>query len=92
MNDHAELPAETQPLSALCLGDRAQVRRIDGGKLMAQRMGMIGIRPGVEVCVVHGPGSRGAVLQVGGAQIALGRGVIDHIRVASVADRQGGRP
>jgi len=30
---------------------------------------------------VHGPGRRGAVLQVGGARIALGRGVIEQIRV-----------
>jgi ferrous iron transport protein A len=32
--------------------------------------------------VVHGPGQRGAVLQVGGARIALGWGVIQHIEVA----------
>lgn len=68
-------------LSALRSGERARVCSIDGGRFMAQRMGMLGIRRGVDVRVVHGPGPRGAVVQVGGARIALGRGVIEQIHV-----------
>ena len=98
MSDVASISGEWRALSSLRLGEGGKVRVIDGGRFMTQRMGMLGIRPGVEVRVVHGPGKRGAVLQVGGARIALGRGVIERIRVekSPCADVsacvQGGRP
>ena len=81
MNVQETKSTTLRALSRLRRGDHARVRVIDGGRAMAQRMGMLGIRPGVDVHVVHGPDMRGAVLLVGGARIALGRGVIDCIRV-----------
>ncbi|WP_298294562.1 FeoA domain-containing protein [Thiomonas sp.] len=69
-------------LAQLAHGQCAKVVDVDGGRALAQRMVMLGIRRGVALCVVHGPGARGAVVQVGGARIALGRGVTDKIRVA----------
>lgn len=89
--------AELRALTHLCRGEHATVRAIDGGRLMTQRMSMLGIRPGADLCVVQGPGTRGAVVLVGGARIALGRGVIEHIRVesrpaAEVPRRSAGRP
>ncbi|BDB15208.1 hypothetical protein ANFP_25280 [Acidithiobacillus ferrooxidans] len=51
---------------------------------MQQRLGMLGIRRDTLVRVVHGPGKRGAVLQVGGARVALGWGVIQRVRVAII--------
>ncbi|MGE0072858.1 MAG: ferrous iron transport protein A [Thiomonas sp.] len=74
--------ANVLSLAQLTHGQCAEVVDFDGGQVMAQRMVMLGIRRGVALCVVHGPGARGAVVQVGGARIALGRGVIDKIRVA----------
>jgi len=65
----------------LKLGDSARVRDVTGGRGMQQRMRMLGIRRGTDIRVVHGPGQRGAVLQVGGARIALGWGVIQRIEV-----------
>ena len=65
----------------LKLGDSARVRDVTGGRGMQQRMSMLGIRRGTDIRVVHGPGKRGAVLQVGGARIALGWGVIQRIEV-----------
>ncbi|MEJ2288447.1 MAG: FeoA family protein [Deinococcales bacterium] len=70
-------------LSSLRRGERARVERIEGSASLAQRLRMFGIRPGIDVLVLHGPNGRGAVLQVGGGRIALGRAVVDRILVAS---------
>ncbi|HKI58572.1 MAG TPA: FeoA family protein [Trueperaceae bacterium] len=63
-------------------GATARVTRIAGSRSVSQRMRMLGIRPGVDVRVLHGPDRRGAVLGVGGARIALGRAVLSTVRVA----------
>lgn len=55
--------------------------RVGGGRTVRQRVRMMGIRPGVQVRVVHGPDRRGAVLEVGGARIALGHAVLPTIVV-----------
>ncbi|MCK9189548.1 FeoA family protein [Acidithiobacillus sp.] len=65
----------------LNLGDSARVRDVGGGRSIQQRMSMLGIRRGIDISVVHGPSKRGAVLQVGGARVALGWGIIQHIEV-----------
>ncbi len=77
--------SEVVSLAQLPYGQSAQVVDFDGGRAMVQRMVMLGIRRGVPLRVVHGPGPRGTVVQVGGARIALGRGVTDKIRVAPIA-------
>ena len=89
VNDRKANGEALRVLSALQPGESARVRAVDGGRSMAQRMSMLGIRRGVELRVVHGPGLRGAVVQVGGARIALGRGVIERIRVESHSDLDG---
>ncbi|MEJ2686909.1 MAG: FeoA family protein [Gammaproteobacteria bacterium] len=89
MNDRRADGEALRALSALQSGESARVRAVDGGRSMAQRMSMLGIRRGVELRVVHGPGLRGAVVQVGGARIALGRGVIEQIRVEAQTDLDG---
>ena len=70
-------------LSALAPGGCAVVHEVCGGRPMVQRMLMLGIRRGTALRLLHGPGARGAVVGVGGARIALGRDVIEHIRVHS---------
>ncbi|MGC9162498.1 MAG: FeoA family protein [Thiomonas sp.] len=75
---------EVVSLAQVRHGQCARVVSIDGGRTMAQRMVMLGIRRGVPLCVVHGPGVRGTVVQVGGARIALGRGVTDKILVTPI--------
>ncbi len=70
-----------QSVASLSQGDCAEVGFVGGGKAMIQRLAMLGIRPGVKICVLHGPGGRGAVLRVGGTRVALGRGVIEMILV-----------
>jgi ferrous iron transport protein A len=92
--DHTSAPLTaptpaTQPETAvtgLRRGQKARISRISGGLVMTQRMAMLGIRPGVDILAVHGPGKRGAVLQVGGARIALGTEIIENI-VVSVGER-----
>lgn len=68
------------------LGRCARVVEINGGRAMTQRMLMLGIRRGTDLCIVHGPGGRGAVVRIGGARIALGRGVTEKIRVQLAAE------
>ncbi|MBU1175255.1 MAG: ferrous iron transport protein A [Alphaproteobacteria bacterium] len=72
-------------LVGLRTGESAHVSEVAGGRAMVQRLAMLGIRPGVLVTLLHGPGRRGAVLRVGGARVALGRGVIEHIKIVPQA-------
>ncbi|MBU2858775.1 MAG: FeoA family protein [Acidithiobacillus ferrooxidans] len=84
MNSSIISPPEPLFIGDLRPGDHARVLEITGGKIMQQRLGMLGIRRDTLVHVVHGPGKRGAVLQVGGARVALGWGVIQRVRVAII--------
>jgi ferrous iron transport protein A len=84
MNSSIISPPEPLFIGDLRPGDHARVLEITGGKVMQQRLGMLGIRRDTFVRLVHGPGKRGAVLQVGGARVALGWGVIQRIRVAVI--------
>jgi ferrous iron transport protein A len=70
-----------QSIAGLRPGDYAEISYVAGGRMMTQRLAMLGIRPGVTICLLHGPGRRGAVLRVGGSRVALGRGVIEFIMV-----------
>ena len=76
-------PCITIALSAVAPGGCAVVHEVCGGRPMVQRMLMLGIRRGTALRLLHGPDARGAVVGVGGARIALGRDVIEHIRVHS---------
>ncbi len=78
----AERLAEaTLALCAVPPGACVLVQEVGGGRAMMQRMLMLGIRRGVQLRLLHGPGARGAVVGVGGARIALGRDIVEHIRV-----------
>ncbi len=68
-------------LASMAPGESAQVSHVDGGRAVTQRLAMLGIRPGVVIGLLHGPGRRGAVVRVGGARVALGRGVIERVIV-----------
>ncbi len=77
----SRLAGTTVALCAVAPGTCACVQEVGGGRAMVQRMLMLGIRRGAQLRLLHGPGARGAVVGVGGARIALGRDVIEHIRV-----------
>ena len=81
MHEPRDTTSDTMTLSALATGQSAQVSHVSGGRMMVQRLAMLGIRRGVMVTLLHGPGRRGAVLRVGGTRVALGHGVIDSISV-----------
>lgn len=81
MIDQRDDAISPQPLSGLATGQSAHVSHVAGGRMMVQRLAMLGIRPGVLITLLHGPGRRGAVLRLGGTRVALGRGVIDAIMV-----------
>lgn len=79
----------TMPLSDVAHGAVAVVQEVGGGRAMMQRMLMLGIRRGAPLRLLHGPGARGAVVGVGGARIALGRDVVELIRVQLATAAQG---
>lgn len=74
-----------QELAKLAPKAFAYVRAITGGRFVTRRLAMLGVRPGVKLHLVHGPGLHGVVVMAGGARIALGRGVIEHILVELVS-------
>lgn len=74
-------PANLQELAKLAPKALAYVRAITGGRFVTRRLAMLGVRPGVKLHLVHGPGLHGVVVMAGGARIALGRGVIEHVLV-----------
>lgn len=74
-------PSRGTSVADLGRGATARVTRIAGGASLSQRIRMVGIRPGVDVRVLHGPDRRGVVLRVGGTRIALGRAVIHAVLV-----------
>lgn len=81
MNTSVKETTNLTSVSQLKTGQSARVRSIDGDRHTSQRISVLGIRPGVDLRVVHGPGSRGAVVQVGGARIALDQNVTQIIWV-----------
>lgn len=81
MNNTSGTVSIALSLAGLMPGDFAEIAYVAGGRMMNQRLAMLGVRPGVKVQLLHGPGGRGAVLRVGGSRVALGRGVIDHVMV-----------
>lgn len=87
MNDHAASAAT--PLSTLPPGSRGVVESVAPQGGLPARLAMLGIRRGVAVDLVQGPDARGAVLRVGGARIALGREVLDHLRLRPTATADG---
>lgn len=72
---------ELHELGRLSPNACGHVRAIKGGKFVTRRLAMLGIRPGVALKLVHGPGLHGVVVMAGGARIALGHGVIEHVLV-----------
>lgn len=77
---------ELLELARLSPKSQAHVRAIKGGKFVARRLAMLGVRPGLKLQLVHGPCLQGVVVMAGGARIALGHGVIEHILVEKVAE------
>lgn len=80
----ASQKALQQTLGQLSSTACARIMDFTGGRSMQQRLQMLGIRRGTEFCLVQGPSKRGAVVQVGGARIALGWGVIQQILVTEL--------
>lgn len=61
-------------LSAVKLGSRARLVRIDGGRNLTRRLLSLGIREGVEVEVLQRRG-RGVVVSSAGARVAIGSSI-----------------
>lgn len=69
------------PLNQLRCGAQGTIVQINADAAEIQRIGMLGLRKGTQIAIVHGPGRRGAVVQSGGARIALGPELTDKIMI-----------
>lgn len=76
---------DSTQLHQLTLGNQATIVRIKGDINDIQRMSMLGIRKGTQFKIVHGPGHRGAVIQVGGTRIALGKEMFEQLEIKSLS-------
>jgi len=69
-------------LAATTRDSRVRVLRVAARPRLMQRLAMLGIVPGVLLTVVkpHGP----AIVSLGGARIAIGRGALQSLEVEAV--------
>ncbi len=84
MTNQATQASTPQTIKQMQIGNQAVIFKINGSSQQIQRIQMLGLRKGVPIKVVHGPGRRGAVVQSGGARIALGREIIEQIEVTPI--------
>lgn len=89
MTNQATHKGAPQTIKQMQLGNQAVIIKINGTSQQIQRIQMLGLRKGGHIKVVHGPGRRGAVVQSGGARIALGKEIIEQIEVAAIDDKEG---
>ncbi|CAG9296994.1 FeoA family protein [Celerinatantimonas diazotrophica] len=84
MTNQATQTGAPQTIKQMQLGNQAVIIKINGTFQQIQRIQMLGLRKGGHIKVVHGPGRRGAVVQSGGARIALGKEIIEQIEVTPI--------
>jgi len=80
----------TMTLSQLSIGDFARVTRMDGGHGVRRNLNQLGIHVGDVVSLARRGAFRGPLLViVHGMQVALGRGVANHVNIERVAPDAG---
>jgi len=79
-NHHSEF----KRINQLTLGSHAVITQVYGSIPDIQRISMLGLRKGIALSVVHGPGKRGIVIKVGGARLALGHDIASQIAVSPI--------
>ena len=74
--------AATTTLATTARNSRVRVLRVSGRPRLMQRLAVLGVVPGVLLTVVkpHGP----AIVSLGGARIAIGRGAALSLEVEAV--------
>lgn len=69
------------PLSTICEGKRAILKKIAGGRQIKGRLAALGLLPGTELEVIQNSGHGPFVVAVRGSRIVIGRGMASHIEV-----------
>ena len=78
---------ESLPLSNLPDGARGTVDELTGGHRFRQRIGQMGLAPGVDFEVFQDAGGIGPIgLRIDGAEVYIGRGMADQILVRTDAE------
>ena len=80
----ADTPEGAMTLAATARNSRVRVLRVSGRPRLMQRLAVLGVVPGVLLTVVkpHGP----AIVSLGGARIAIGRGAAQSVEVEAIAE------
>jgi len=71
------------PLTAIPVGNRIIVTRLNGGKEFINRIASLGITIGTEITVLHNPGHGPIIISIIGSHVALGRHEAEQIQVRS---------
>jgi ferrous iron transport protein B len=86
------IEATTMRLIELEPGEKAVIRRLEGGRSILSRLAALGFTPGAAVTVIrnseHGP----MLVSLRGSRVALGRGEAIHILVSSVPVERSAMP
>lgn len=69
------------PLSHAKIGQKVRLKSINWGKGLNRKLQLLGMTPGVSFDVIKGSKFGPWIIEVRGARLALGRGVIDRIEV-----------
>ena len=77
-------PTDIKPLSQVEEGQTVSVVCIDGGRGLRSRLTTMGILPNIIVRMERNGWGGPVVISIKNSRVALGRGVADKIRVASV--------
>ena len=72
-----------KPLTAVEVGQRVRVTRVDGGRAMRGRLCAMGLTPGTSVSVVADGGGP-VVLDVLGGRVMIGRGMARQVMVRTI--------
>lgn len=84
MRQSAQLRVSERRLSEARAGETFRIVGVEAGLGMRARLLALGITPGVTVHVVQRHGGGPCIIQVRGTRVALGCGILSHIRVRPV--------
>lgn len=81
MRENTKPSANDRRLSEARVGETFRVVGVEAGHGLRARLLALGITPGVTVQVVQRHGGGPCIIQVRGTRVALGCGILSHIRV-----------
>lgn len=79
------MTGELQPLNSLTKGERGIVHHLNGGRMIRDRLLVMGFTTGAEVKIIQNPGFGPVIIYVRDSRIAMGRGEANKVIVTKLA-------